>query len=213
MAGSRLVMVVVVAAAAATVAAEEAAAVRETFDSAPAGWQLGEEAERGAVVRDGALVVWVDNSARAYRPMTVSVPGERRDVAVEAEVRKGGGAPTAAIGLVCRDSDAGRYFADVDEQGEVRLGANLKGEGQKVLARLERPGIWREGGNILRLECVADSLSFSVNGERLLAVTDARLAAGSVGLRAGGAGSGRTEARVESLVVTPREVGAGLEAP
>jgi len=193
-----------IVAAAVTASAEEAVAVPETFDAPPAGWELKDEADRGAAVREGALLIWVDNSARQYQPMTVHVPGEHRGVTVEVEVSKRSGDPSTAIGLLCRDGAQGRYFADVDAEGEVRLGANIKGEGQKVLAKVERPGVWREGVNRLRLECVADSLAFSVNGEQLLTVTDARLTSGSVGLRAGGAGSGRSEVAFDNLVVTPR---------
>jgi hypothetical protein len=191
-------------AAAGIAGAQEAVAVGETFDKPPAGWQLEDEGDRGAAVRDGALVVWVDNSARQYQSMTVHVPGEYRDASVEVEVQKRSGAPSTAIGLLCRHGAAGRYFADLDEKGEIRIGANLKGEGQKVLAKAEKPGAWRDGVNRLRLECVAGNLAFSVNGVQLLTATDARLTAGSVGLRAGGAGSERTEAAFDNLVVTPR---------
>jgi len=187
-------------------AAEEVAVVRQSFDKVPEGWELKDEGERGAAVRDGVLLVWIDNSARQYQPMTVRVPGEYHDVTIEVEVTKRSGAATTAIGLLCRNSTAGRYFADVDENGEVRLGANLKGEGQKVLATVEKPKTWREGMNQLRLECMGENLAFSVNGERLLTASDSRLPAGTIGVRAGGAGSDRTEAAFDNLVVTGAQV-------
>jgi hypothetical protein len=175
--------------------------LQDDFSDPASGFTVRENSTYRNAYQDGVYVVWVDNAASPYVTNVASRPEEYSDVTVEVDATKRGGSPAATIGLECRRAtgQAGTYFADVDAEGSIRIGAH--GDEQEILAEAERPGLWREGANRLRLNCLGDELVFWLNGERLLAVTDRRYDRGRIGVRAGGSSGQATEVAFDDLLV------------
>jgi hypothetical protein len=149
--------------------------------------------------RDGQYVVSMDNSASAYGVASGFAPTEFDDVRIEIEAKRVAAEERGPVGVSCRGSNAGRYFADIDG-ATVRIGIYAKE--QEILSETNNPGLWKSGEvNQLRLDCVGNQLTFHINGSQVLAATDARLPIGKVGLQAGGAGEGKVEVLFDNLVV------------
>lgn len=189
-------------------AAKAGSTIRDDFSDPASGWVRRDNEERGADYRDGAYVVWMDNDASSYVGSSGTYESaEFGDTRFEVQATKRSGPPGAPIGLSCRQwsenqgERRGVYFADVDGEGEVRIGLYDE-EGQEILAAAERPGLWRDGTNTLRLDCVGAALTFFVNGEEVLSARSGRFARGRVGVRAGGTSSGVTRVAFDDAVIS-----------
>jgi len=179
--------------------------VRDDFSDPSSGWRRRTGEKQGADYQDGAYVLWVDNDASSYVGATSWLEArEFADTRFEVQAARRSGPAGAPVGLSCRQWTEGErrglYFADVDGEGEVRIGVYDE-KGQKILAQGDRPGLWREGENALRLDCLGSALTFFVNGEQVLTAHDDRFERGRVGLRAGGASSGTTKVVFDNAVV------------
>jgi len=183
-----------------------ATSLRDDFSDPTSGWRRRSADEQAADYQDGAYVLWVDNDASSY----VGASGwfearEFADTRFDVKATRVSGPAGAPVGLSCRQWSEGErrglYFADIDGEGEARIGFYDE-EGQKILAEVERPGLWGEGENTLRLDCVGPALAFFVNGEKVLAAEDDRFARGRIGLRAGGTSSGVTRVAFDDAVVS-----------
>jgi hypothetical protein len=182
------------------------AVVRDDFSEPSSGWTRRESGPRTAEYVDGAYVLSADNDADEY----VGSEGryEAREFAntrFEVKATKRSGPDGSPIGLSCRQFNDGAhrgiYFADVNGEGEARLGLYADGD-QTILSETERPGLWRDGANSLRLDCVGSALSFFVNGDEVLSARDGRFDHGMVGVRAGGTSSGVTRVAFDDAVIT-----------
>ncbi len=180
--------------------------IHDDFSAPSSGWTRRDSGARTADYVDGAYVLSADNDADEY------VGSEGRygardftDARFEVEATKLSGPDGSPIGLSCRQFGDGEhrgiYFADVDGEGEARLGLYADGD-QKILSSIERPGLWREGTNNLRLDCIGNELRFFVNGEEVLSAQDGRFDHGMVGVRAGGISSGVTRVAFDDAVIT-----------
>jgi hypothetical protein len=180
--------------------------IRDDFSDASSGWTRRDSGARTADYVNGAYVLSADNDADAY----VGSEGryearELADTRFEVKATKLSGPDGSPIGLSCRQfyegEHRGVYFADVDGEGEARLGLYADGD-QKILSSIERPGLWREGANSLRLDCIGKELRFFINGKEILSASDSRFDHGMVGVDAGGAGSGVTRVSFDNAVIT-----------
>jgi hypothetical protein len=181
-------------------------AIHDDFSDPSSGWTRRGSGARTADYVDGAYVLSADNDADEY----VGSEGryEARELAnsrFEVKATKLSGPDDSPIGLSCRQFNGGghrgNYFADVDAEGEARLGLYADGD-QKILSSIERPGLWREGTNSLRLDCIGNELRFFVNGEQVLSARDGHFDHGMVGVEAGGASSGVTRVSFDDAVIT-----------
>ena len=194
------------AASAGVVGGTATGSLRDDFSDPSSGWRRNSIEKQAADYEDGAYVLWVDNDASSYVGAVGWLEGrEFADTRFEVKATKRSGPPGAPVGLSCRQWSEGErrgiYFADVAGEGDVRLGLYDE-EGQEILAKAERPGLWREGENALRLDCVGQGLTFFVNGEQVLSTNNARFPRGRVGLRAGGTSSGLTRVAFDDAVVS-----------
>lgn len=167
------------------------------------GWTVRDSGDYGNEIRDGEYLVWVDNDAAEYVANTGFADGDFGDVRIEVTATELSGDPSAGIGIVCRKAPSGQqgsYYADVDQEGSVRIAA--QGDEHKILAKAEQPGAWKDGANRLRLDCVGDDISFWLNGKKLLEARDGRYHSGRIGVRAGGAGRGVMRVAFDDLKVT-----------
>jgi hypothetical protein len=183
--------------------AAEGVLLHDDFSDPTSGWTVRDRGGYRNEYADGRYVLWVDNAASSYVGNVAYRPEELADVRIEVEATRIAGAPNANVGIDCRRAGAeasGTYYADVDGEGEARIVAH--GEEQEILAEVARPGIWRQGANSLRLDCVGEELTFWINGEQVLTATDGRYRSGRIGLRAGGGSGEATEAAFDNLTVT-----------
>ena len=167
------------------------------------GWTVRDSGDYGNEIRDGQYIVWVDNDAAQYVADTGFADGDFTDLQIEVTATKLSGDPSAGVGVICRRAPSGQkgsYYADVDQEGSVRIAA--QGDEQEILAKAEKPGVWKDGANRLRLDCVGDDITFWVNGQKLLEAKDRRYRSGSIGVRAGGAGRGETRVAFDDVKVT-----------
>jgi len=144
----------------------------------------------------------VDNDADPYVTNSGFADGGFADVRIEVTATKLSGSPSAGVGVHCREAPSGHggsYYADVDEEGSVRIAA--QGDDQDVLAEAEQPGVWKDGPNRLRLDCVGEDITLWLNGQRLLQARDGRYLSGQVSVGAGGAGRGETRVAFDDLTV------------
>jgi hypothetical protein len=183
---------------------EAAVLLADDFSTADAnGWTLRDSGDYGNEIRDGQYLLWVDNDAAQYVANGGFADGAFADVRIEVTATKLSGSPSAGVGVHCRRAPSkqhGSYYADVDEEGSVRIAA--QGDDQEILAETEQPGVWEEGANRLRLDCVGEDIAFWLNGKRLLQAHDGRYRSGRIGLGAGGAGRGETRVAFDDLKVT-----------
>lgn len=180
--------------------------IRDDFSDPSSGWTRRASGVRTADYVDGAYVLSADNDTDEY----VGSEGryEARELGntrFEVKATKLSGPDDSPIGLSCRQFNEGghrgNYFADVDGEGEARLGLYADGD-QTILSTVERAGLWHEGANSLRLDCIGKELRFSVNGKEVLSAEDGRFDHGMVGVDAGGAGSGVTRVSFDDAVIT-----------
>jgi|GEM_PF-2337423 len=167
------------------------------------GWTVRDSGDYGNEIRDGQYLVWVDNDSAQYVANTGFADGDFADVQIEVTATELSGDPSAGIGVICRRAPSGQegsYYADVDEEGSVRIAA--QGDEQEILAETERPGVWKDGANRLRLDCVGNDITFWLNGTKLLEARDGRYRSGRIGVRAGGAGRGETRVAFDDVKVT-----------
>jgi len=180
--------------------------IHDDFSAPSSGWTRRDSGARTADYVDGAYVLSADNDTDQY------VGSEGRyeardftDARIEVKATKLSGPDDSPIGLSCRQfadgEHRGIYFADVDGEGEARLGLYADGD-QKILSSIERPGLWHEGTNSLRLDCVGKDLRFFVGGTEILSAQDGSFDHGKVGVRAGGASSGVTRVSFDDAVIT-----------
>jgi len=180
--------------------------IRDDFSEPLSGWTRRGSGPRTADYVDGTYVLSADNDADEYVGSEGRLEG--RDFAntrFEVQATKLSGPDDSPIGLSCRQFNdgehRGNYFADVDGEGEARLGLYADGD-QTILSSIERDGLWRDGTNSLRLDCIGNELSFLVNGKEVLSARDSHFDHGMLGVGAGGTSSGVTRVAFDDAVIT-----------
>jgi hypothetical protein len=172
----------------------------DDFASASSGWSRtvpGNPIETD--YQDGQYTITVDGDKSPYAVAAGSSPTEFDDVRIEVDAKMASGEAAGSVGVTCRGSNAGRYFADVDGM-TVRIGVYTRE--QEILSETNGPGVWKpDQVNRLRFDCVGNKLTFYVNGAQLLAASDSRLPVGKVGLQAGGAKEGKLAVMFDNFVV------------
>jgi len=120
------------------------------------------------------------------------------DVRIDVDAKVASGPLDSYYGVVCRFMNGGNYYI-------LAVGSDgWYGIGKKVLSQLHfiQEGydvenvIYTAGlPNRIRADCLKDSLSLYVNGEKMLEVTDTEFTAGSIGLVVGN----RTDSEVQII--------------
>jgi len=110
------------------------------------------------------------------------------DVRLEVDEGKLGGPDENRAGLICRDTGDNYYFFMVTHDGFYGIG--IFNDGQTALlgqSEMQSSVAIHTGVNInhLRADCVGDTLTFYVNGQKVAQVHDPTLTHGDVGLIAG----------------------------
>lgn len=171
----------------------------DDFSSNSSGWSRTLPGEPISIdYRDGQYVLALTDKAAPFSVASGLAPTEFDDVSVEvdAKVIKG---DRGSIGVICRASNAGYYFADISG-ATARIGMYAKE--QEILSETNAPDVLKpEEANKFRFDCIGDQLELSVNGNQVLAGADSRLPIGKIGVLAGGAKEGQMEVAFDNLVV------------
>lgn len=152
------------------------------------GWAEYSRSGASSAIGDGVLSltssqpgqIWWTNPGRTFDDVIISVETEHI-----------GGPEDNAYGVICRyQSSENFYVFLISSDGYYAIGkyesgrdqvTYLSGEGQYVASEAINQGAAR---NALRVGCVGDELSLTVNGQLVDTVTDATFAGGDIGLSA-----------------------------
>jgi hypothetical protein len=133
-------------------------------------------------------------------------PGENfSDVRIEVDAQKIGGPDDNDFGLICRSEDTFNfYYAVISSDGYYGIFRMMDDGAEQIQEEymLESDSI-NQGGtsNHIRFDCVGDSLTLFVNGDKVNEVTDSGLTSGDVGLIAGTFDTPGTDILFDNYVV------------
>lgn len=167
--------------------AERAVLFQDDFSNPASGWMVSkkEYAEFGYVEGEYRILL---NKAD-FNTYSL-IPGQTCDnCSIEADVRLAAGPSNGVFGILCRAE------ADAQTVHKAYVFA-IRGDGFYAILKRTSPSFWDaiaygkesraiklgNAVNHLRADCSGDTLTFYVNGEKLLEKTDAAFKAGGVGL-------------------------------
>ncbi len=170
--------------------------------SAEEGWRLSSDADGGASLSGGSLVIAVSRP-NASRYVIVPVP-PAADFLLEAGIRAGLCGPEDEIGILFRVSPKeDHYRFTLDCQAEVRLTRVLE-RGAAVLAGpADAPSVipGSPAENQIAILARGETFIFFINGAEVLRSHDPHLTSGHFGFFVRSAGQGQTTAALTSLTV------------
>jgi hypothetical protein len=120
---------------------------------------------------------------------TYSILPERKfgDVSVEVDARLANGPSTGVFGIICRaEANEGTaskaYIFAIRTDGLYAILKRTSPTFWDAIASGKKPGAIKTGTNRLRADCSGSSLTFYVNGEKLLEATDSDFKSGQAGV-------------------------------
>lgn len=152
------------------------------------GWALYSRNGASSAIGDGVLSlttsqpgqIWWTNPGRTFD-----------DVIITVETEHVTGPQDNAYGVICRyQSSENFYIFLISSDGYYAIGkyqsgsdqvTYLSGEGQYVASEAINQG---EARNTVRVSCIGDELTLTVNGQQLASVGDSTFATGDIGLTA-----------------------------
>ena len=176
---------------------------QDDFSDPASGWESYRSADGKLDYEDGKYRMQIPVSNNTY---WVAANIDYADVILEADAVRNGGPLDNVYGLMCRlsyDTNEAYMFL-ITSKGYYGIAkwTNLKLE---LLGNTDygfSDAIFTdERENHLRAECIGNQLSLSVNGQRLLEVSDNTLVKGDVGFAAGTTGESGTDILFDNLVV------------
>lgn len=159
---------------------------QDTFTSSQSGWdQYSDATYRADYVADAYRISVFDADTEAW-----SIPRLAfSDVIIDVNARKVDGPDDNVYGVLCRYEDPDNfYFFLISSDGYAGIGVYESGERRLLSGDSMLPSDFinlGEGLNALRIECVGDKLSLSVNGHLINEFHGASEVKGDVGLIAG----------------------------
>lgn len=154
----------------------------DDFSDPDSGWPVDDEADAYGYVDETYLIAaepgvyrWVKHSEEAYS-----------DVSLEVELSLASGNADAYAGLLCRTTDDGYYYVDISPMGDFTMGQLLGDDVIPLAEWADSDAIDTDEGavNLLRLDCIGDTMSAYANGQLLASVTVEEIE-GGVGFEAG----------------------------
>lgn len=135
-----------------------------------------------------------------------SMPGKDfQDVRIEVDALKVGGERDNRFGIICRATLPDSFYTFIiSSDGYYGIG-KIKGQDYTLIENdsLQPSEAILKGAalNHLRADCIGDTLTFYVNGEKLAQVRDAEFPSGDVGLIAGTYQTAGTDIRFDNFIV------------
>jgi len=175
---------------------------QDDFSDPASGWTRVMTANGQSDYADGVYRIFVDQPDMDIwaRPSL-----DFGDVRVEVDAIKVGGDRDNRFGVICRAVDTSNFYAFIiSSDGYYGIG-KIKGLEYKLIGMdaLQRSKVIQQGSafNHIRADCVGDSLTLYVNGERLYTAQDSEFTYGDVGLIAGTYSTPGTDIRFDNIVV------------
>lgn len=178
---------------------------KDDFSDPSSGWDHRNDSEGVTDYYNDGYRIQVNTDNRFFfaNPGLTDLPN---DVSIEVEVTKIGGSDDNSFGIICRYQDVNnfyRFIATSDGYAGIILvqndtTTNLSGE-TLVSITAVNPG---NTSNKLRVDCIGNTLSLYVNGEKVLTEEDSTHSNGDVGLFAGTYEEPGTEILFDNFVVT-----------
>lgn len=158
------------------------AGASDDFSDPESGWPVDEEA--GAYgYADGVFQITVDPDVYRWVLKDADV---YEDISLEVDVTLAAGGADAYAGLICRSTEDGYFYTDISPAGDFTIGQISGGDVNVLADWTESDAIDTSEGavNLLRMDCIGDTITAYVNGE-LLGTVDVEAAAGGYGFEAG----------------------------
>lgn len=175
---------------------------QDDFSDPGSGWESYREFDGILDYESGGYRMQVNEPLSLF---WVSAAMDLADAVIEIDATKQGGPDDNQFGLMCRlDQNYDYYAFIITGQGNFSIGKvsanslSLLGSGEMGYSDAILPG---QALNHIRAECVGDTLTLIVNGEKLLEVQDSSLLQGDVGMVAGTAEEGGTDILFDNFVV------------
>ena len=174
---------------------------QDDFDAPTTGWDR--------FANDGGIMDYFEGGFR----ILVQKPGlnfwstaqkNYGDVRVEADVLKLAGPDENRMGVMCRYQGGNYYFFIISNDGYYAIGkfvngqTTLLGQEQMQASPIVQPNMI----NRFRVDCIGNTLTFTVNGTQLAAVQDGDLKFGDVGVLAGTFSQPGVDVSFDHFVVT-----------
>ncbi len=160
---------------------------QDDFSNPTSGWENYQDDDGMTMYADDGYRIQVLKAGHDYWS---NPGGSFSDVSIQVNATKLGGPDENDFGIICRYSDANNfYFLVAGNDGYFGVGKVLNGEQSFIGMDEWMPAASINQGdgakNLLRADCVGDTLTFFVNGTQLIQVQDTSFANGDVGLMAG----------------------------
>jgi len=189
-----------------------AVVLEDDFAADTNGWGTYDDDDASIGYADGAyhMVISAPDSGvwETHRSVRLQRLG---DVRVEVEVQQLDGYDDDTFGIVCRAGDDGYYALEISTDGWYGIGKVRGDEYTLLVGPDEEPArsdsmdvVLRQAEQLtqrLRADCIGDTLTLYVDGEKVAEVQDASYATGSVGLAAYNIDAPRTEVVFDNFVV------------
>lgn len=175
--------------------------LQDDFSDPAGGWPRATHAEGSVDYVDGAYRILV---TKADASVWAEAGPRLADVRVEADATFVAGPAINSYGLICRYQDAENYYSlEVGSDGFYGIYKAKGGEYTRLTPENATSGAVRKGAatNRLRADCIGNTLSLFVNGQKVAEVQDNEFAAGSIGMTAGAFEGAGTDVRFDNLVV------------
>ncbi len=155
----------------------------DDFKDHSSGWEIGSNVYELKGYSDNGYLISVNTiNSRSW-----SNPGlNLADIKISVETQKIKGPDDTNFGVICRYQDQSNYYAFLISS-DGYYGIMLVEDGFYAMldsGRYEYSEIInkQDGKNAITVECLGKSLSLTVNGEKLMDVTDPTFSAGDIGL-------------------------------
>ncbi len=169
------------------------------------GWR--EYNQGGAVVEiaEGTLSISTSQTGQIW---WTNAGRDFTDTIITVQARQTSGPNNNAYGAICRYQDENNfYFFLVSGDGFYAVGKYVSGEDRPIYLTPNQEYIFSDlinqgiATNLLRVSCVGDELSLSVNGLPLITVSDTSFAGGDVGLGVSTLEQGTAVVQFDDLLV------------
>ncbi len=158
--------------------------VLEADFSSGKGWHTEENDRFHFAFQDGGYVIGVDirNAAIwSIRDDTYT------DVILETSAQRQSGAQNGYYGVVCRHMDSDNYYGLViGSDGAYGILKMMDGKIDFLVEGIAPDGVIQAGdANLVRAECIGETLTLYANGQKLAETQDSDLESGAIGMLAG----------------------------
>jgi hypothetical protein len=175
---------------------------RDDFSNPLSGWKPGVSGNGEARYQDGAYRISVSQPSS---DVWASPGFNFADARIEVDASKAGGPDDNDFGVICRSNGSKNfYFFTVSSDGyygigkfksgvQILIGATSMQTSDKIL----------RGGQVnhIRADCVGNTLTLYVNGEKIQSVNDSDFNSGEVGLIAGAFEAPGTDIKFDNFTV------------